>query len=257
VRLHGFRNLAAVAGLVHGFSGRTGGTSEGPYASLNLSYGVGDEPGRVRENRLRYCAAIGVEASAVAGARQDHGTSILAVDRAGSSWAEGAVAGAADALVTCRPGVLLVQTAADCALVAVLEPRGRIAGIAHCGWRGSFAGLASALVRDIQRRFGVAPADLLAAISPSIGPCCFEVGEEVVAQGRRQVAGFERFVRPGPRAAHVDLWEMNRAQLLEQGLPAASIEVAQACTRCRSEEFFSYRAGAGKTGIAALAVGFA
>ena len=118
-------------------------------------------------------------------------------------------------------------------------------------------GLAAGLVREAAARYGVSPSDLVAAISPSIGPCCFEVGDEVIEEGCREVEGFERFVRPGPRRSHVDLWEMNRCQLVAAGVGAESIEIACACSRCLSGEHFSYRAGKGASGLGAFGIGFA
>jgi purine-nucleoside/S-methyl-5'-thioadenosine phosphorylase / adenosine deaminase len=246
-----------VDGLVHGFAGRAGGTSEGAFAALNLSYGVGDDPERVRENRRRFSRALGVEPASIAAARQVHGTEILDGSRApAAAWAEGGTVGEGDAILADRAGVTLVATSADCVAVSIVEPRRGVVGVAHCGWRGTFAGLAGKLVREAVRRHRIAPDELLAAIAPSIGPCCFEVGDEVVALGGRVVREFERFVRAGPRRSHVDLWEMNRAQLVAEGVRADAVEVAGACTRCRRDEFFSYRGGEGRSGIAALAVGF-
>ncbi len=262
MRLFRFEGLSRVAGLTHGFASRSGGVSAGPFESLNLSLGVGDDPGAVRENRRRFCEALGVRSESVFAARQIHGESIACVNDAkrreqvGQGWLEGAHVGTADALLTDREGAVLVASAADCVLAAIVDPRRRIVGIAHCGWRGTFARLAEGLVREAVTRFRISPADLLAVLSPSIGPCCFEVGDEVMEEGLGSVRGFQRFARRGPRRWHVDLWEMNRSQLLSAGVRDDAIEISGQCTRCRSADFFSYRAGSGKTGIAALAIGF-
>ncbi|MBI1852247.1 MAG: laccase domain-containing protein [Planctomycetes bacterium] len=242
----------------HGFSGRAGGTSRGPFASLNLSYGVGDDEACVRENRLRFAAAVGTGTSLVASAWQVHGADVLDVDLGHEgAWESGATIGKADGLLTRAAGVTLVATSADCVLVAIVDPRRGVVGIAHCGWRGTFGGLAATIVREAVRRHHVDPSDVVATVAPSIGPCCFEVGDEVIDAGRQRIPDFDRFVHSGPRRSHVDLWAMNCAQLQAEGVRPGAIDVAGACTRCRRDEFFSFRGGDGRTGIAAFAVGFA
>jgi YfiH family protein len=214
----------------------------------------------VLENRRRFAEALGAVDARLVAARQTHGTTIVCADAAAfdseTSWLAGNSVASADGLVTGEVGTVLVATAADCVIVAAVDPRRRVAGIAHCGWRGTFAGLAAMLVGELRDRFHVRPEDLVAALSPSIGPCCFEVGDEVIEEGERRVEGFERFVVPGARRRHVNLWGMNRAQLVASGVREDAIEVAGVCTRCRSDEYFSYRAAARRAGIAAFAVGF-
>ncbi len=160
-----------------------------------------------------------------------------------------------DALITDTRGIVLAAFSADCPLVAVVDPVRRAVGLAHASRRGTFGLIAARTVRAMERLLGSRPADMLAAIAPSIGPCCYEVGEEVLAEARGALPGAERFFARAEGRLRLDLWAANAAQLAEAGLAPQRIEVAGVCTRCRSEEFFSYRASGGRTGRFAVLVG--
>jgi YfiH family protein len=144
----------------------------------------------------------------------------------------------ADILVTREPGYLLMQRFADCVPLVLWHKSARVVSVAHAGWRGTAIGVAGRAVEAIAE-LGGDPAGVRAGIGPSIGPCCFEVGPEVVAQ----LPGAEDVSATGPNGRpHVDLWELNRRQLVAAGVPATRVEVAGVCTRCRPETYFSHRA---------------
>ena len=233
--LHAFPSFDD-ARIAHGVSTRAGGVSEGPYSSLNLGSSVGDRPEHVRENRARLALALGFAPERLVTTPQVHGDSVLAVDE---SNAPRALDIRADILITDRPGYLLMQRFADCVPLLFWHPEARAVGVAHAGWRGTARGVAARTVAALAQRYAADPAGLRAAIGPAIGPCCFEVGDDVVAA----FPGANGTVRPGPRGRpHLDLWELNRRGLLDSGVPADRIEVAGVCTRCQPDRFFSHRA---------------
>ena len=160
-----------------------------------------------------------------------------------------------DALITDSPGVVLAAFSADCPLIAIVEPRRRAIGLAHASRRGTLGQVAARTVRAMARLLGCDPSAMVAAIAPSIGPCCYEVGEEVVEDARRELAEADQFFVRRDGRLYLDLWAANVSQLIEAGLAPERIEVPGICTGCHSEEFFSYRASQGRTGRFALLLG--
>ena len=222
--------------VAHGVTTRAGGSSIGPYATLNLGGSVGDEPARVDENRARLAGALGFAPDRLVTTPQVHGDDVLVVDE---SNADRALSIRADILLTTRPGYLLMQRFADCVPLLFWHPSAGAVAVAHAGWRGTALGVAGRTVGALRDEAGADPGGLRAAIGPSIGPCCFEVGPEVVARFPEA----DGAVRDGPRGRpHLDLWELNRRALVAAGVPADRVEVAGLCTRCRSDTYFSHRA---------------
>lgn len=256
--LHYFRSLSGLKGVVHAVSARHGGVSRGVFQTLNLAFHVGDEPQAVLENRRRVCRAIGVPLNSLVAGAQVHGNAVAwvtAAHRGRGAYDAASALPDTDALITDVPGIVLAAFSADCPLVALVDPvRGAI-GLAHASRRGTFGLIAARTVRAMERLLGSRPGDLLAAIAPSIGPCCYEVGEEVLAEATAKMSGVERFFTRAEGRLRLNLWAANAAQLAESGIPPQQIEVAAVCTRCRSEEFFSYRASGGRTGRFALLLG--
>lgn len=233
---HTFQNLSRVPGLVHGVFTRHGGVSRKPYTSLNVAWNNGDEPEAVRENLLRVKEALGVER--LVASYQTHGDTIHAVDEECLKHATVRdpilLAPPGDALATDRRGVGLLIKIADCQAIFLVDPkRGVIANI-HCGWRGSTKEIAGKAVGFLHDRFGCQPRELLAGVSPSLGPCCAEFRnyqEELPAS----------FVQFQTRPTYFDFWAISRSQLVNAGLRPENIEVANHCTVCETSTFFSYR----------------
>ncbi len=246
-----FPALSAVPGLRHALSTRAGGVSAGPYATLNLGYHVGDDAARVTDNRRRLAAAAGYPADALVTGRQVHGTALAwatAADRGrGAFGGETALPGV-DGLLTAERGVPVAVLVADCAPVALVDPRLRRLAVVHAGWRGALGRIASAAVRALAAA-GSAPADCLAAIGPALCPACLEVGDEVAAQ---VAPAFPAGVRSTADRPRLDLHRMITDDLIAAGVPAARIARHPACTRCRPDRFFSHRAQGGQAGRFAL-----
>jgi YfiH family protein len=228
--------------FVHGFPERTGGVSTGPRGSLNMGRRWGDDPELVAENRRRLAAHAGYDPTELVATRHVHG---IAVWRVGEPLADDAEF---DGLVCDRPGPVLGAFAADCIPLLFADPVSGACGAAHAGWRGTVAGVS---VRVVERmaEVGARAADVRVALGPSIGPCCFEVGPEVVDEFRAALPGVDGLVVDGPRKPHIDLRRASRALLERAGVAAEHIDDRPPCTRCEPERFFSYRRDGSAGGV--------
>ena len=218
-----------IGGYVVGFTTRVGGVSEGPYASLNLGRKSGDDPEPADENRRIACEAIGADLEKLALNYQVHSSRVLR--------AVSAMRGEhADGLWTDEPDLPVLAMSADCLPIVLVRtgPEKPAVAVLHAGWKGLLAGIVAAGAQALGR------GTLTAAIGPGIGPCCYEVGEEVAAPFR------ERFGDDVVRESRLDLWTS-----AERALRAAGVEQVDRfdrCTACEPETFFSHRRDAGRTG---------
>jgi len=208
------------------FTTRRGGVSEAPFDALNLGIFTADERDSVVENRRRLAAALGFRPESIAIAHQVHGAEL--VDH-GQGSPEGGGLVEADGHVVTAEGMAALVFVADCVPVALAGPSG--VAMLHCGWRGLAAGIVAK---------GAAAIDATdAAIGPSIGPCCYEVGDEVLAS-------FDHLGEGVAAARMLDLPEVARRLLVEAGV--AQIETSGLCTSCEPDLFFSHRRDQGRTG---------
>jgi purine-nucleoside/S-methyl-5'-thioadenosine phosphorylase / adenosine deaminase len=234
------------AGVVAAFTGRAGGTSDAPFATLNLGLRVQDDLRRVLANRRRVATVLGLAGRPWALARQVHGATILHVraDLLGQGPPEGKpTVGEADGLVTTDPGVVLAVLTADCAPVLLADPRAGVVGAVHAGWRGLAAGVVEAGVAALAE-LGADPGATIGLVGPSVGGCCYAVGPEVVeAVGGRYPAALAttRDGRPAVDPA------AGAAQALAQA-GVGQVRVAGECTVDLEERFFSHRRDNGRTG---------
>jgi len=234
----------ARAGFKHAFTTRAGGVSPPPYDSLDFA--TLRDPLRLRDNQERLARAVGFDRSAFYQTRQVHGRALVVAAGEPAQLLECE----ADATVG-EPGSAhaVAIRVADCVPVLIADPTcGRVAA-AHAGWRGVEAGVVVASVEHLAGRGG-APREYVAAIGPSIGACCFEVGSEVAARIARAAADDAVVVsrHAGGKQAMVDLRRAVRAQLLRLGLADASIDDVAGCTRCERERFYSYRRDGDESG---------
>lgn len=228
--------------LVHGIFGRTGGVSPTPWATLNMSISTGDSLANTRANRQRAFDVLDLPFDSMADVWQVHGNETVRADepRGGRNPIK------ADGLITNRPGVTLFQRFADCAPILLYDPKHHAIGIAHSGWRGTANRAAASPVGAMAAAYGTRPADLIAAIGPSIGPDHYEVGPEVIDAISRTFGDTDDLLLTSNGRIHLDLWAANAKVLREAGVER--IEIAGLCTACHTEHFFSHRAEAGKTG---------
>lgn len=244
--------------LIHAFSTRLGGIS--PLINervLNLGFTDWDSRENVLENRRRFQTAAGAANLPLLSLKQIHSDVIHLFDTAPSDSCRG------DASITNRPGLLLAVQTADCVPILLVDPKKRAIAAIHAGWRGTLARIAAKTIGAMQMHFATNPRDLLAAIGPSIGPCCYEVGTEVATQFLSQFpdapAYFDEFRtgdepnpiqwlnmmppghQPPPKGVLLDLRKANRSQLLAAGLRPQNIHTIDLCTVCRPDLLFSYR----------------
>ena len=226
-----FPGLLRLDPVRHAVYTRRGGTSRPPYESLNIGPAVGDEAEHVAMNLQRIQQAFG--APRLQAMNQSHSARIHMLDHAQGLCLE-KEAPSADAMVTNLEGIALMVKQADCQAVILVEPVKKAVAAVHCGWRGNIANLPAKVVGRMKTSMGCSPAEMRAAIGPSLGPCCAEfTSHQTLFPGH-----FRRFM---VRKSYFDLWEITRSQLLEAGLRKDNIEIAGICTRCRTDLFFSYR----------------
>ncbi|MDX2021419.1 MAG: peptidoglycan editing factor PgeF [Deltaproteobacteria bacterium] len=232
-------------GFVHGFTERAGGVSPPPYDTMNVGFKWGDDTANVIANRALVHTACG--ASRLLLAKQVHGSAVAVVSM--DDDVDRVAALQADAVVTADEDLGVGVIVADCVPVLLADPVTGACAAIHAGWRGTAANVVGETVATLTRRFGVRPADLVAAIGPSIGPCCFEVGDEVVAALTAVLPGHAGLAAIGPRGrAHADLWRANAWLLQSAGVGAGHIDVLGECTHCQPHRFFSYRRDGSVTG---------
>lgn len=239
------------AGVIHGFTTRMGGVSEGIYASLNLGANRGDDPTRVRENYRRVCAVLGVDERKLVFSSQVHGDVVRAVtlEDAGKGL-DRPVDYDADGLITNVPGLTLVVFGADCLTILLWDPVHRVAAAVHSGWRGTAQGIVARGVEAMVRDYGCEPQNILAAIGPGISRCCFETGEEV-PQAMTEALGdaaLPYIKKQSCGKYKVDLKGLNTLWLNRSGILTTNIDVSLDCTMCSPDKYWSHRYTKGERG---------
>ena len=214
--------LAAVPGLVHLFTAK------------------GSDP------RAAIAEAAGRDVPLLT-LRQVHGASVRVADPNARPADGGSAREEGDALIVSGPWLAAGVWVADCLPVLICDERTRVAASVHAGWRGTVAGVVGAAIGAMRARFGAEPSDLRVAMGPAIGPCCFEVGDEVVEALVAAFPDASACVVPGPRK-RIDLVEANRRQARAAGVPDEGIQASGLCTLCRPDLLESYRRGRGAAG---------
>jgi YfiH family protein len=244
--------------LLHGFSTAPGGGSDlDGQKVLNLSFTDWDTRENVLENRKKFQTALGAQEFPLVNLKQIHSAVIWPFTAAPKQPCKG------DASITSTPGLLLGVQTADCVPILLVDPKKRAVAAVHAGWRGTLARILEKTVGELVAKFKSNPSDLLAAIGPCIGPCCYEVGAELVTQFSSQFADAADYFdeprsgeepnplqwlnmmppghQPPPKNVHLDLPKANRSQLLAAGLLEKNIFSSGLCTACHPDVFFSYR----------------
>ena len=265
--------FARIPWLVHGFSTvQEGGSDLDGKKILNLGFTDWDTRKNVLQNRQRFQSALGAADFSLAPLRQIHSDLVRRLD----ATADESVFG--DAEVSDRPNVLLAVQTADCVPILLVDTKKRAVAAVHAGWRGTVKRIAEKVVGHMRMHFGSEPADLLAAIGPAIGNCCYEVGTEIAADFFSQFADAPAFFdefrtgdepnpvqwlnqmppghQPPPKNVLLDLHRANESQLKRAGVQARNISVSNLCTACRPDLLFSYRKQGARSGrlMAAIAI---
>ena len=238
-----FQSLSSQEDVRHGVFTRLGGISTTPYDTLNLGRTVGDSDQAVQENYRRICRELRFSRESLVTGYQVHSDVVAVVGPA----ERGIVIPTTDALITDSSAVSLTLRFADCVPVLFYDPCRRVIGIAHAGWKGTVDRICAKVIAKLEAVFGSRPSDVIAGIGPAIGPCCYQVGEDVVQHVVEAFPYADELLLPqSDGSVHFDLWAANRRQLEDAGVTA--IEEARLCTACHRDEFFSHRADRGKTG---------
>lgn len=212
----------------------------------DVGHGPNTESAVIERNRRAFIDESGFSIDSLVVSRQTHGNRVQVVT--GSDRGRGLYPAfdgfpAIDAMVTNDCTVALGTIVADCVPVLVYDSRLHAIGLAHAGWRGTVGGIVAETVRTMADAYGTRPGDIVAGIGPSIGPCCYEVGKEVIDAWRDSaVPHLESAIVESESGYHFDLWAANRLVLIEAGVPDDQIEVSAVCVRCQHARFFSYRA---------------
>lgn len=229
-----------------GFSTREGGVSEGCYSSMNLRWNCDDAPENVLENFKRITAALGIDYRDTVHSKQVHEDVVMTVgekDKGNGIVRENAYE-SADALITNEPGVALVTSFADCTPVFFIDPVRKVIALAHSGWRGTVKRISVRVVEKMTKDYGTNPADIIAAIGPSIQLDHFEVGDEVAKIFIEEFG--EETVESINGRYHVSMQTAIKKQLGEMGVK--NIDDCGICTYCNSELLFSHRKTNGRRG---------
>jgi polyphenol oxidase len=244
--------------LVHGFSTRNGGVSGLDGAKvLNLGFMEWDRIDNVSENRKKFQTALGAQDLTLVPLKQIHSSLLRPFSASPAQPCKG------DASATNTPDLLLAVQTADCVPILLVDRKKHAVAAIHAGWRGTLARIVEKAVGRLRFEYGSKPADLLAALGPAIGPCCYQVAADFVSKFIAQfpdAAGYFDEPRSGeepnplqwlnmmpaghqppPKGVHLDLRKANRSQLLVAGLRPQNIFVSDLCTACRTDLFFSYR----------------
>jgi YfiH family protein len=244
--------------IIHGFSTRPGGVSEIESEKiLNLGAVEWDTRENVEENKRRFLAALGAADLTLVSLHQIHSDVVRSFDAVPTKQYKG------DASTTSSTGLLLGVRTADCAPILLVDPKKQAVAAIHAGWRGTLARILTKTIGHLQMEFGSRSQDLLAAIGPTIGGCCYEVGTEVASAFAAKFPNASDFFdelrtgdepnplqwlnmmppghQPPPNKVLLDLKKANRAQLLEAGVREENIFIAQLCTSCDVDRLFSYR----------------
>lgn len=242
--------------IVHAFSTRLGGVSQGIYSSMNLSFTRGDEEAAVYENYRRLAAAVGFAAEDIVTSDQIHTANVRVVteeDR-GNGITKPRPYTDVDGMITNVPGLVLATFYADCVPLYFIDPVRHAIGLSHSGWRGTVAKIGRVTVDKMREMYGTDPQDLYTAIGPSICQDCYEVSEDVIQQFQQafpENIWADLYYRKENGKYQLNLWKANEWILLNSGILPEHLAVTNLCTCCNSDLLFSHRASHGKRGTLA------
>lgn len=245
IELVKFANLSKFDQILHFVSTRKGGESEKPFNELNLGLHVGDDKTLVLQNRKRLSEEIKINQKSFVYLNQVQSNNILIAKKvhkgAGAFDYEQCIK-QADAAITTEPGVCLIVLVADCVNILLFDPKRRMVGVVHAGWEGTLNCAAQTTIEKAQQELGCAPKEIIAAIGPSIDPCCYEIGNDVAEEFQRKFPeDAEQIIKNIKGKICLDNKLANKRQLLRAGLSEENIEVSKICSSCEVNRFYSYR----------------
>jgi polyphenol oxidase len=245
--LSGFKEIKHFVSTIHG------GVSDGAYASLNIGFGTDDDQLLVLQNRKILAKSVDIPLESFVFLNQVHKSHVALVtpDMKGfGAFSRDTAICSTDAMITNSPDICLFVMSADCVPLLFFDPVKRAIGACHAGWRGTVDRAPVSTLKAMNRYFGTNSADVLVAIGPSIGPCCYNVGGEVIDSVLRSFGSTDDLIRfdKFDWQPYFDLWSSNKYLLHEAGVSDKNIEISGLCTQCHHADFFSSRHGKGITG---------
>lgn len=242
------------------FTSRKGGSSTGPYDSLNLGLHVGDDPERVICNRRRLLALFGQELEQMVSCAQIHGNRVGVVER--NDAGKGAVSDHTaikgwDGMATAEPGLVLATFYADCIPLFFFDPCQRVVAVAHSGWQGTYLRIAQKTTRLMVDKMGCKLDHIQVFIGPGIGSCCYRIQTDLADKVKDGFADFNDIIYGDKQGCFWNLKATNMQILTAAGVPKENIIECPLCTSCASEHFFSYRRDQGITGRMGAAIALA
>ncbi|MGN0450526.1 MAG: peptidoglycan editing factor PgeF [Acutalibacteraceae bacterium] len=252
-----FPKLESCGAVRHLFSTRLGGVSTGQYAAMNLSLSGGDSREKVLENYRRLCGCAGIDINHLVLSRQTHTNNVKEVtenDRGTGIFKDSF--NDVDGLITDCKGVALVTQYADCTPLLFCDPVKKVIATSHAGWRGTVKEIGRVTVEKMVNEYGCNAEDIIAAIGPAIGVCCYEVDDPVIDEFKKiPYLALNNIVFPKENGKYMlDLKEANRQILVNAGVSPDNIDVADLCTCCNHTELHSHRATGGKRGNLAAVI---
>ena len=247
-----FPNFLNHKELTHAISTRHGGVSSNNYESLNLSFQVGDEDNNVIENHQILSHALGFDLGSLATCQQIHQDNIAMVDESylkKDCFLPNNAFPGTDALVTNVPGLTLMTRYADCVPLIFYDPKTHTVAMAHAGWKGTLSHIAQKTIDVLVKDYHCKPQHILAAIGPSIGPCCYQINSTMADQAVKKLhKAQEYFLNSTNDGLYFNLWHANIKQLQSTGIKDDHLYCAELCTSCNFDLFYSYRKGKKVTG---------
>lgn len=254
IRYLQFPSICKIEGVKHLFSTRIGGCSKGYLGSMNLSYLRGDEKENVDENYKRIAELLSCSLNDFVLSDQTHTTNIRIVTKedCGKGITREKDYRDIDGLITAEKGIVLVTSFADCVPLFFVDPCKRVIGLSHSGWRGTVGRIGQRTIQLMQQTYGCNPADIIAAIGPSICKDCYEVDQDVAEQFLEEFKDSRNAAQIVEKKEHdkfkLDLWKANETVLLDAGIRPENLSVTDICTCCNPDLLFSHRASHGKRG---------
>lgn len=247
-----FNNLKKYESIIsHGFTTRIGGVSTGECSSLNMGFNRKDTRENVLENYRRVAEVLNIDCSNMVLSKQVHDSKIKTVDeedRGKGIFKESDIFGY-DGLMTNKRNVALVTFYADCVPLLFFDPEKKVIAESHSGWRGTLKEIAKETVIAMHKEYGCRVEDIITAIGPSIGECCFEVGKEVYEEFKAKHHDIDVFCKwLNEDKLKIDLQSFIKRTMLKQGVREENICMSGICTKCNNDIFFSHRGDNGKTG---------
>ena len=235
--------------LFHCFTTRKGGVSKGEFESMNLGFSTGDDEENVRKNFHIITESLGIKVEDIVETHQTHTNNIKYVTEndKGSVLMKTEYTDI-DGIYTDKKNVALMSFHADCNAVFFYDPVKKLIGLSHAGWKGTMTNITGKMIKAL-KDLSSNPSDLKAAISPSLGQCCFEVDKDVADLFISTDIKYKDFIIIKGEKYHFDLWGINKYNMIKEGMNEKNIDIAGLCTKCHNDLFFSHRGQKGKRGL--------